>query len=380
MPISRRKLLRQLGLSAVASAALPSLRHSSVPVASPLPTSSVPAGVIRLDRNENAYGPSDVSLAAMRSALNLSNRYPSSEIDDLVNKIARLHGVKPEQVTLGAGSVEILRMAADAFLPRGKKLVLASPTFDAIARFAASSDARIAAVPLTATYSHDLEAMLAQVDGSTGLIYICNPNNPTGTLTLRSDLETFLKKLPGNSPVVIDEAYHHYVNASSAYASFLDHTVDDQRLIIVRTFSKIYGLAGMRVGYAICSPQHARTLSASHLAFGVNVLGARAAAASLDDADHIRLSAKRNTDDRQEFFNQGNARMNRWIDSHTNFVMMKSGLPPQQLMEHFKKNNILLGPVIPQMPKYVRVSLGRPEEMLEFWRVWDALPPHPMAM
>jgi histidinol-phosphate aminotransferase len=109
-------------------------------------------------------------------------------------------------------------------------------------------------------------------------------------------------------------------------------------------------------------------------------LGARAAAASLDDADHIRLSAKRNTDDRQEFFNQGNARMNRWIDSHTNFVMMKSGLPPQQLMEHFKKNNILLGPVIPQMPKYVRVSLGRPEEMLEFWRVWDALPPHPMTM
>jgi histidinol-phosphate aminotransferase len=336
--------------------------------------------VIRLDRNENAYGPSEESIAAMRSALNLSNRYPSFEIGNLVNKIASLHNVKPEQVTLGAGSVEILRMAAEAFLTGGKKLVLASPTFDAMARFAAGSGAGVAAVPLTGTYAHNLEAMLAQADYSTGLVYICNPNNPTGTLTLRNDLDTFLRKLPGKSPVIIDEAYHHYVNASQAYASFIDHPLDDQRLIVVRTFSKIYGLAGMRVGYAISSPQLARSLSAHCLDFGVNAMGARAAAAALDDADHVRLSTKRNTDDRQEFFNQANARMNRWIDSHTNFVMMKGGLPPQQIIEHFQKNKILLGPLIQQMPNYARISLGNPEEMLAFWHVWDALPAHPMAM
>jgi histidinol-phosphate aminotransferase len=136
----------------------------------------------------------------------------------------------------------------------------------------------------------------------------------------------------------------------------------------------------MRVGYAISSAQLARSLSAYHLTFGVNAMGARAAAAALDDADHLRSSSKRNTDDRQEFFNQANARMNRWIDSHTNFVMMKSGLPPQQIIEHFQKNNILLGPLAQEMPKYVRVSLGKPEDMLEFWRVWDALPSHPMVM
>jgi histidinol-phosphate aminotransferase len=346
----------------------------------PVHASMAPNGVIRLDRNENAYGPGEASLAAMRSALNSSNRYPSLETSDLVNKIASLHNVNPNQVTLGVGSVEILRMAAETFLGEGKKLVLASPTFDVLAHFAVGSGAGVAAVPLSATYLHDLDAMLAQADNSAGLIYICNPNNPTGTLTLRNDLETFLRKLPGKSPVIIDEAYHHYVNASQGYASFIDHPFDDERLIVVRTFSKIYGLAGMRVGYAISSPQLARRLSGHHLEFGVNAMGARAATAALDDADHVRLNAKRNTDDRQEFFNQANARMNRWIDSHTNFVMMKGGLPPQQIIEHFQKNKILLGPLIQQMPKYVRISLGKPEEMLEFWRVWDALPAHPMAM
>jgi len=380
MPLSRRTLLRQLGVSAVASTTIPSLGPHSLTANFPVQTSMAPNGVIRLDRNENAYGPGEASLAAMRSALDLSNRYPSLEISDLVNKIASLHNVKPEQITLGAGSVEILRMAAETFLGEGKKVVLASPTFDLLARFAAGLGAGVTAVPLSATYAHKLDGMLAQTGNSTGLIYICNPNNPTGTLTLRKDLETFLRQLPGTSPIIIDEAYHHYVNASQGYASFIDHPLDDERLIVVRTFSKIYGLAGLRVGYAISSPQLARRLSEHHLEFGVNAMGARAATAALADTDHVRLNTKRNTDDRQEFFNQANARMNRWIDSHTNFVMMKGGLPPQQIIEHFRKNKILLGPLIQQMPNYIRISLGKPEEMLAFWRVWDALPAHPMAM
>jgi len=222
---------------------------------------------------------------------------------------------------------------------------------------------------------------LARADGSTGLIYICNPNSPTGTLTIRKDLEGFLRKIPGRPCVLIDEAYHHYVQgAPSAYASFIDRPVDDDRVIVARTFSAIYGLAGARVGYAISSPQLARSLSQERLPFGVNLMGARAASAALDDGDYVRLSAKRNTDDRQEFFNQGNVRMNRWIDSHTNFILMKGGLPAPRILEHFQKHNILLGPLVPEMPKYVRISLGTREEMLNFWRVWDALPLHGMPM
>lgn len=379
MPISRRSMLGQLGASALASATVPSLLHRPLDAALAF-APAAPKGFVRLDRNENPYGASEEALTGMRATLSVANRYPSSEVDDLANKIAGLHNVKPDQVTLGSGSVEILRMAADEFLSAGRKLLLASPTFDAIARYASRVGAGVFSVPLTPTYAHDLEAMLAQVDATTGLIYICNPNNPTGTLTPRSDLEAFLRKLPVKCPVVIDEAYHHYVNASPAYASFIDHPVDDPRLVVVRTFSKIYGLAGMRVGYAISFPQLARRLSANRLTFGVNIVGARAAGAALDTTEYVRQCAKRNADDRQEFFNQANARMNRWIDSQTNFVMMKSGLPSQQIVEHFEKNNILLGPLVPQMPKYIRISMGKPEDMLEFWRVWDQLPSHPMAM
>lgn len=291
-----------------------------------------------------------------------------------------MHRVKPEQVTIGAGSIEIQPTTAFACLSPGKKLILASPTFNAIANFASIVGSEVVAVPLTRTYAHNLDTMLARAESSTGLIYICNPNNPTGTLTVRNDIENFLRKIPGRPCVLIDEAHHHYVLAtSSAYASFIDHPVDDDRVIVTRTFSTVYGLAGARVGYAISSPQLARSLSKHRLPFGVNLMGARAAEA-LDDGDYVRLSVKRNTDERQEFFNQANARMNRWIDSHTNFVMMKGGLPAPQIIEHFQKHNILLGPLVPEMPQYVRVSLGRRAQMSDFWRVWGTLPPHAMPM
>lgn len=340
----------------------------------------VSAGPILLNRNESAYGPSTKALAAIRASFQTANRYPSSEYASLTEKIAAFHRVKPEQIVLGAGSREILRMAAAAYLPRGKRLVIATPTYDPIAGFAKALNAETKTVPLNARHQHDLDSMLAQIGPSTGLVYICNPNNPTGTITARKDLEMFLRKVAANTTVLIDEAYHDYLTKSADYNSFIDSPVSDERLIVVRTFSKIYGLAGLRVGYSVASPKITQELRASSLQWGVNTLGARAATAALEDHDFVAKAAKQNRDDRQEFFNQSNARMLRWIDSQTNFVMVNGGLPPKQIIEHFQKNNILLGPLIPEMPKYVRCSLGTQPEMLGFWRVWDMLPPHPMAM
>jgi histidinol-phosphate aminotransferase len=373
MSISRRAVLRHAGLSAVASTVIPLLGD-------PVLSGPASAGVIHLDRNENAYGPSEKAISAMRAALTVSNRFPSFEDDELVGRIAALHKIRPEVITLGAGSTEIQRMAAAAFLTPGKNLILASPTFNTIAHFAADLGCDVVAVPLTKRYAHDLEAMLARINGSTGLIYICNPNNPTGTLTVRNDIDAFLRQVPAKPYVLIDEAYHEYVNSPSTYASFIDRPIYSDRVIVSRTFSKIYGLAGARVGYAVSSPEVSRNLSRNRLPFGINMIGARGAAAAVDDADYVQLSAQRNMNNRQEFFNQANGRMNRWIDSHTNFVMMKGGLPPQQIIDHFQQQHISLGPVVPDMPTYVRISIGKPEEMLEFWRVWDKLPAHPMPM
>ncbi len=375
MAISRRSLFRRVAATTLAGVVAPSLEGLSLAATPPtLPDENQPAYPILLDHNENAYGPSEKVLAALRDALPLSNRYPRTECDSLAAKIAALHGVKSEQVVLGCGSSELLRLAAAAFLRPGKTLVQASPTYPALGQFARRLGAEVFDVPLTKVHEHDVVAMEARLGPSTGLVYICNPNDPTGTLTPRKGIEALIRKLPAKAMVLIDEAYHHFVDPHPNYLSFLDHPIDDPRVMVTRTFSKIYGLAGMRVGYIVAAPGVARRFSAGRLHSGVGPLSAKAADAALDDSQYVRFSAKRNADDRQEFMNRVNGGMLRAIDSHTNFVMMDPMRPPDQVIAHLKKNNILIGPPIPAMDKYIRVSLGTPAEMDEFWRVWDLMP------
>jgi histidinol-phosphate aminotransferase len=380
MSISRRTMLRTLGASAAANIAFPAFGSGCLSEFSESPAANPPSGLIRLDRNENAYGPSPLALTALREGLSDVYRYPDRS-DALEEKLAKLHKVKKEQVVLGCGSSEILRMAADAFLKPGKKLVTATPSFPLLEFYARDKGLEVVSVPLTPERAHDLKAMLARSDASTGLVHICNPNNPTGTLTPRQDLEAFLQKLPLGVPVVIDEAYHHYAGGSSSYASFIDRPVDDSRLIVVRTFSKVYGLAGLRIGYAIAPLELAEKISQHRLQFSENLLGLKAAIAALDDTEHVRLCARRNADDRQEFFNDANVRMAAWIDSHTNFILLKADHPAEEIIQHFRKNNILVvqHPIALGPDKYIRVTLGRPEEMQQFWRVWDLLPHSGMA-
>ena len=381
MGISRRNFFRQIAVGSALSATTWRLDELSQAASTGRSGYGQSGEPIRLDMNINPYGPSPKVLEVIRANLDLVNRYPDNDYHLLSERIADFHKVKSNEVTLGSGSREVLRMAVDAFLTRGKTLVLASPTFEPMANLARQVGADVKAVPINKRYAHDLDAMLRRVNASTGLVYICNPNNPTGSLTPRKDLEAFLEKLPATLAVIIDEAYHEYVGPTSDYKSFIDHPVDDKRVIVVRTFSKIYGMAGLRLGYAVSSKEVSRKLSSTRLERGVNIVAARSAAAALDDSDYVRLSSTRNEDQRQEFYNQTNARMLRQIDSHTNFVFTKTGLPSPQVIEHFERNGVTLGPVVPEMDRYVRVAIGTKENMKEFWRVWDTLPSmsHKMA-
>jgi histidinol-phosphate aminotransferase len=257
----------------------------------------------------------------------------------------------------------------------GKKLVQAVPTFPALGKLAQSAGVEVTDIPLNKRYEHDLGTMLERARSLSGLVYIANPNNPTGTITPRKDIEAFVGKLPSNVTVLIDEAYHHYASPSASYESFLDRPIGDPRVIVCRTFSKIYGLAGMRIGYAVATPEISKRLATGFPSWSVSVVSARAAIAALDDVDYVRLGVKRNTDDRQEFMNQVNARMLRAIDSQTNFVMVNPMRAPDEVIEHLKKNNILIGPKYAVLEKYIRVSLGTPSEMQAFWRAWDLMPP-----
>jgi histidinol-phosphate aminotransferase len=399
MPLSRRNFFRNLTAGAIAGAAAPALRAFPLPPAMELAlwgnsaaaADSSDAAPVLLYRNENPYGPSEKVVAAMRDAAAGGNRYPRTEYDTLVDKLAALHKVKREQIVLGCGSGEILCMAAIAFLKPDRSLVEAAPTFPALGKLAQTAGITVVDVPLNKRYEHDLPTMLERAttswfpdppQGATSpkatlgasLVYIVNPNNPTGTLTPRKDIEAFIAKLPPNVIVLIDEAYHHFVAPGADYESFLDRPIGDPRVIVARTFSKIYGLAGMRIGYAVATPENAKKLAAGFPGWSVSVVSARAASVAMDDAEHVRLGLKRNADDRQEFMKQAAARKLFVIPSQTNFVMLDPQRPPDDVIAHLKKKNILIGPKYPALPKYIRVSLGQPQEMKIFWQAWDQMP------
>src|SRR5436190_20016376 len=381
MQLSRRNFLCSVGLGTAAATSVQwSLPAWSSTAAFEPARIKEPGGPIRLDNNENVYGPSRKTAAAIRAALGSANRYPFNEYDGLIDRIASFHRVKTEQILLGCGSSEILRLAVAAFLGPGKQLIQASPTFESMDHYARSAGAEVISVPLTATFAHDLDAMLARTGTSSTLVYVCNPNNPTASLTPRNDIESFIGKLPGNSYLLIDEAYHHYAGQSAMYASFLDRPVENERVIVSRTFSKIYGLAGLRLGYGVASASTAKQMNAYATIDNVNGVVVRAGLAALDDAPSVAEFVKRNEDARQEFFNQAMARMLKPIDSHTNFVMLDAHQPADTIIQHFLDNRVRIGRHFPPLTRHIRVSLGTPFAMREFWRVWDLLPPSKMSM
>lgn len=374
MSLSRRHLLHALGIGAVGSV----LHFPDQLIAqAPSPKSSKAGDFILLNNNENPYGPSEKTMMAMREALVQCNRYPDRQRDELLQQLASVHRVSPEQIALGCGSTEILRAAVHAFVGKSDRVIMALPTFEAIGDYARAVGAEIVPVPLNKYFAHDLPAMLAQVNASTKLIYICNPNNPTATLTPYKEIEAFIPKLPKSTYVLIDEAYHDFAEPSAMYRSFLEQPIGDPRIIVLRTFSKIYGLAGIRLGYGVSSSSTASKLRDHLTQDNVNAIAAAAGIAALQDRTALFAAIKRNADDRQEFFNSAQGRALKPIPSHTNFYMMDITVPTATAIEHFKKHNILVGRPFPPMDTFLRVSLGLPQEMLEFWRVWDLFGVHP---
>jgi histidinol-phosphate aminotransferase len=378
MRICRRDLLRQLGVALTSTGFLPVLGETTIPSVQSVASATSPVKPIRLNHNESPYGPCEKANEAMRDAVGVANRYPGQELNDLRAAISALNGVKPEQITLGCGSGDILRIAAETFLGQGKSLVMATPTFEAIAGYARASGTEIRAVPLTKRYAHDLDAIIKRTDASTGLIYICNPNNPTGSLTPRADLESFFSRVPESASVLIDEAYYDFVLPTSSFKTWVARAASDSRLIVARTLSKVYGLAGLRVGYAVASTETSKRLAQRRLAMGVNIVAARAATAAIQDQAYVKKILARVTDDRQEYYNQANARMVRSLDSVTNFVMLRTPRPGTEVAGQLKEKGILVASGYPGFDDYIRVSLGSPQDMTEFWRAWDAFMSHGM--
>jgi histidinol-phosphate aminotransferase len=373
MPLSRRRFLELGTLTAGVTAATSVLDFPTLALAEPRGRIKV-ASEILLNSNENPYGAFPSVRKAMGDAISISNRYPDYQFDALWNALGKLHGCKTEEITLGCGSTDILRMAAVAFCSAAKPLVMALPSFEALGMYAARNGTQSIKVPLRSDYAHDVEQMVVKAKQGAGLVYICNPNNPTGSLTPRKEIEQLISGLPAETYVLIDEAYHHFVQRPADYVSFVDKRVADPRVIVARTFSKIYGMAGLRLGYAVGVKETIEKLAASSVYDNPNCIAARAGVAALADQPGLDEAIRIALRDREQFNREAKARGLETIPSHANFVMLDSARPTRAVIDHFKSHRILIGRPFPPLDTHVRISLGTPAEMKQFWQVWDQMP------
>ncbi|HKD91799.1 MAG TPA: aminotransferase class I/II-fold pyridoxal phosphate-dependent enzyme [Terriglobales bacterium] len=373
---SRRNLLTGMGAAAAAAVSTPALALPNrwfEPADSSAKTAATttPEGVILLSRNENAYGPFASVQDAMRQALGRANRYTfPPDYAALIDGVSKLHSVQKNQIVVGAGSTEVLRMAAEAFTGPDKRLVTGHPTFEAMGEYASRRGSEVVRVPLTSSYAHDLDAMLrAAQGGQGGLIYICNPNNPTGSITPASELAEFIKQVPSGYVLLIDEAYHHFAEGQQGYAP----NAPSDNVMIARTFSKVYGIAGIRLGYAVATPERARQIQKWQLDNNVNAVASRCGSVAMEDTAATREAARRIVSDREAFVREAKARSLDVIPTYTNFAMMESGHQARQVIEYFGRNKIQIGRPFPPMDTRVRISFGTPQEMKKFWQVWDQM-------
>ena len=315
---------------------------------------------IFLDSNENPLGPSAGAREAIAAITPDGGRYRDDLSDELVTLFARQEGLKTDYVRLFAGSSEPLHYTVLAYTSPTRSYVAADPTFEAGAFMSKVSGARVVAVPLTKTHAHDVRNMLASAPDA-GVIYICNPNNPTGTLTERSEIEFAVDNKPKGAVVLVDEAYLHFADMPSA----LELVKADRELIVLRTFSKAYGLAGIRCGFAVGRPDLLDRLDN----FGGNfmpITAVSAAIASLKDPQLIPERKRINASVRAETFQWLEQNGYAYIPSQSNCFMLDTKRPAKNIVEAMAQQNVMIGRVWPIMPTWTRITVGTHEEMTQF--------------
>ena len=326
---------------------------------------------IKLASNENPLGPSPRALDAARQALADCARYPEGSGHLLCARLAALHDVVPHAVTLGNGSNDVLDMIARVFLGPGVEAVYSQHAFAVypIAVQAVGATARVAPAhdgSRGPAYGHDLAAMRSLIGPATRVVFIANPNNPTGTRLAEAELREFVASLPDHVLAVIDEAYFEYVTAAD-YPDTSRWLADCSNLIVTRTFSKAYGLAGLRAGYAVSRPEVAQLLNRVRQPFNVNSVAQAAALAALNDMGHLEQSVRINGEGMRQL-ETGLRRLGlTFIESAGNFVAFDTGGEAADYHERLLKLGVIVRPIANYgMPRHLRVTVGRPEENTRF--------------
>ena len=368
--ISRRTFVGAVGFAAGAAVLeMPLARASAAENHRPEMT-----GPILLNSNENPYGPSPAALAALVAANSVANRYPDDAEDAMRAAIAKHHGVRPEQVVLGCGSSEILQMADLAFTGPGRKAVAAETTFEAVLRYAKVLRAEPVTVPLTPDFRHDLAKMAAACHTGAGLVYVCNPNNPTGSIVSGDALAGFCSRVPPATTILVDEAYVHFVEDTS-YRSALELIAKHPNVLVARTFSKIYGMAGLRLGYAIGAKERIGEMAKYATFSNANAAVLAAALAALSDPEIVPRQRTLINDTRRWLVAEMTRQGRKSIPSHTNFVMIDVGDDVKPVIQAFRDRNILVGRRFPSLPNWLRVTIGTPEQVKAFAAAFQEIVP-----
>jgi histidinol-phosphate aminotransferase len=362
--LNRRQWLKATGAAFAGLALAPriALRAAPAPAeaGSRLPA-PVPAGPVQLCWNENTFGPSPRAIEAMQREVPRVHRYPFNLAPELVKRLADKEGVTPEHIVLGVGSGEILETYGVYLGRQGGDVITASPGYTQMTAAMQRMGSRVVAVPLNARLEYDLEAMAAKISATTMAVYICNPNNPSGTIVEPAQLRAFAIEVAKKVPVFIDEAY---LQCSDNFAAntMVGLVREGHNVTVARTFSKLYGLAGQRMGYGVMAPEMAKGMR-EFMTGSVNLLGVVGAMASLDDQDYVETTRLKIKAGRDALISVLKEFGRKYAEPQGNFVFFHTGVPVEEFSKRMLAENVIVARGFPPLTDWCRISIGSPEEM-----------------
>ncbi len=327
--------------------------------------------LIELASNENPFGPSPKALAAMQEVLGYSHLYPDNEATELRQKVAEFHSLRPEQVMIGAGSTELINIIARTLLKPGLTALTSERSFVVYAIATHALGAHLVQTPMRED-GFDLDALAAAIDAQTQIIFLANPNNPTGTIFGANAADKFLSQVPENVVVVLDEAYFEYAMHFAAQRSFRyshsnKYLREKSNVIVLRTFSKVHGLAGLRIGYALGPPELLQRFSEKRSTYSISLLAQAAAAAALDDKDHVQHSVAANASAAEWLINELSGFGFHPVFTWANFIYCDIGKDAEEFSQEMAKEGVLIRALGPwSSPHAIRVSIGTPEQNQAF--------------
>ena len=316
--------------------------------------------IVKLASNENPLGPSPKAVKAIVACVGKISRYPEGSGYYLKNRIAEVTKCSPDNIILGSGSSEIISMLMETFTGEGEEVIYPTPSFLIYRILALKIGASPVEIPLKPDFSYDLDKFLERITPRTRVIILCNPNNPTGTIIYRDQMKKFMKNVPEDVVIISDEAYREYVedeNFGTAYPYFRERNV-----IIARTFSKIYGLAGLRIGYGIARNEIIGFMERIRPPFNTTTPGQEGALAAIDDTEHLRKSLKNNSEGKAYLYKALNYMGLEYTPTEANFILCRFRKDAGEIVKELEKRGIIIRSMTGVNPGYARITIGTPEE------------------